>query len=114
RVLYRSESLYDRDDFKAMRKKYALTLLIVGMLLGAGLFMSVPLLRQNIMYILYTVILISYIIASFLLYLPFHFKMKKLKEAENWQAGRKQSYVVDMKFRQEKLIYSIGGFLLHW
>src|SRR5699024_7767691 len=84
---------------------------IVGMLLGAGLFMSVPLLRQNIMYILYTVILISYIIASFLLYLPFHFKMKKLKEAENWQAGRKQSYVVDMKFRQEKLIYSNWWFL---
>src|SRR5699024_7939120 len=34
------------------------------------------------------------------------FKMKKIKEAENWQEGRKQTVVIDTAFREEKLTYS--------
>ena len=104
-------SLYDRDDFKAMRKKYMLTLLIVGIFLATVLFILVPLLSQSVMYIVYTIILLAYIVAAFILYLPFHFKMKQLKAIDNWQEDRKQSFVVDIKFRQEKLIYSNWWFL---
>ena len=33
------ESLYDRKDFKGMRKKYTTSLLIIGILFSAGLFL---------------------------------------------------------------------------
>lgn len=105
------ESLYDRKDFKGMRKKYTTSLLIIGILFSAGLFLSASILNVNTIVIIYTIIVFVYIILGFLIYLPFHKQMKMLKIAENWQADRTQSVVVDMKFRQEKLIYSQWWFL---
>ncbi|MEI3614507.1 DUF1648 domain-containing protein [Pseudogracilibacillus sp. SO30301A] len=106
------ESLYERNDFKGMRKKYASSLLIIGIFLGGGLFVLASILNENTMIIMYTIIIFVYILLGFLIYLLFYKQMKKIKNAENWQEKRKQSVIVDMKFRQEKITYSQWWFLI--
>lgn len=105
-------SMYDRADFKAMRKKYALILFACGLI--AVLFLVIFSFKLSVtaFSILYSFVLIVFLIISFLLYLPFHIKMKQIKLHENWQADRTQSLVVNMKFRDEKLTYSNWGFII--
>ena len=105
------ESLYERKDFKGMRKKYTTSLLIIGIFFGGGLFILASILNEKTLIIMYTIIVFVYILLGFLIYLPFYKQMKKIKKAENWQEERKQSVIVDMKFRQEKLTYSQWWFL---
>ncbi len=105
------ESLYLRDDFKAMRKKYAGILTALSLLLTGILSILSFQLSEATMTILFTSLLFIFILVSFVCYLPFHYKMKKIKGSENWQATRTQTIIVDMKFRQEKLIYSNWWFL---
>lgn len=105
------ESLYNREDFKTMRKKYAVTLIIIGLLFCISYAILSFQLSENIITILFTIIIVTYLIFGFLLYLPFHYKMKQIKESENWKSTKSQTIVVDMKFRQEILVYSNWWFL---
>lgn len=106
------ESMYGRDDFKAMRKKYSLLLTSIGLLTTVILFIIGLQVSEATAYIIYSVLIIVFIIGSFLLYLPFHFKMKQIKQAENWQAARTQSLIIDTKFHQEKLTHSNWWFTI--
>lgn len=106
------ESFYDRNDFKKMRKQYTSIVVIISTVLFTALFFLSFQLDEKTVLILFIVVTIGSMLLSFLLYLPFHFKMKKLKEVENWQQDHQQTMVLDTTFRQERLTYSNGWFVI--
>src|SRR5699024_12492525 len=52
------------------------------------------------------------LVASFVLYLWFHFEMKKIKQSENWIQENNPGVVIDTTFRDEKLTHSNWWFLV--
>lgn len=106
------ENIYYRSDLKAMRKKYAMTLTLINISLIILFVLACLYVSEQALTIIFSTIIIIYLLTSFLFYLPFHFKMKKLKEKENWHEQYKQTIVVDPKFRDEKLTYSNAWFLI--
>lgn len=56
----------------------------------------------------------GYLILSFLIYLKQHNAVKQIKQQENWQTDKVQRVIVNMKFRQEKLIVSYLWFIPHF
>ncbi len=106
------ESLYYRKDFKAMRKKYAFIVLIVLAVISGLLILLTFFVASQTLYIIYIVSLFLYLISGFVIYLPFHRKMKAIKQAEHWQSQKQQTLVVDTGFRMEKLTVSLGWFII--
>lgn len=106
------ESMYNREEFKAMRKKYSSTMLIITIIVSIIYFIVAFQAKESTVFIMYTAIIIGYIILSFMYYLPFHSKMKKIKAREKWQSERKQTIVIDTKFREEKIVASNWWFLI--
>lgn len=100
------ESYYDRQDFKTMRKQYTSITLGIGLLFFVILLNYDFLSHQNNSTLLFPILIITYLILSFVIYLPFHFKMKKLKSAEAWDEKYEQKTIIDLSFRHEKLTYS--------
>lgn len=105
-------SMYDRDDFQTMRTQYKRNMLISLGITTAILGVLCFILTTEMLYILFSIIIFLYLISGFLLYLPFHNKMKRIKQTEDWHDSRKQSYVIDMKFRDEKITLSNGWYLV--
>lgn len=106
------ESLYYRLDFKKMRKTYAFIVLIVlaitsGLLILLSFFVS-----SQTLYIVYVISIFLYLISSFIVYLPFHRKMKVIKQIENWQSEKQPKLIIDTNFRKEKLTVSLGWFII--
>src|SRR5690625_4039261 len=106
------ESLYDRLDFKQMRKNYTLLMLILSfiftlLLLALHVFMS-----ETAFLIGFTVILLIHLFLSFILYLPFHKKMRKVKQNENWHAELKQTLFIDTKFREQPVTHSAWWYII--
>lgn len=62
--------------------------------------------------IVFSVIILTYLIVSFLIYLTFHKEMKAIKKNANWAKERKEHLVIDTAFRNQKNTYSNGWFLL--
>ena len=106
------EHLYNRKDFNQMRKKYVIILSSINFLLFGLLIFSSFYVSENTVMMLFTAVMILFLLASFIVYLPYHSKMKKIKEKENWHIDYKQTIVIDPKFRSEKLTYSNGWFLI--
>lgn len=106
------EEIYHREDVKSMRKKYAISLILINLVFMLGFVIASFYVTEQMLTIIFTTVIILYLLVSFLYYLPFHFKMKKLKETENWYEKYKQTIVVDPKFREEKLTYSNAWFLI--
>lgn len=105
-------SMYDRKDFNSMRKKYAQRMLTILLITVIVTFSSIKFLSVNMMFVFFTITLLLYLLASFLMYLPFHKKMKEIKQTENWYADRKATILIDMKFRDEKLSIAYGWFII--
>ncbi len=105
-------AIYDRSDFRAMRKQYALILLGFGIICFLGLSACFFFLTDQLLATSFIIMLFLYLISSFLLYLPFHFKAKKVKEEEAWQETYAQKTMIDLHFRQEKLTFSNWFFLI--
>src|SRR5690625_4418984 len=106
------ESLYFRKDFKVMRKKYAFIVLIVLAAISGLLVLLAFFVASQTLYIIYTVSLFLYLISGFVIYFPFHRKMKAIKQAENWHNEKQPTLVVDTSFRKEKLAVSLGWFII--
>lgn len=106
------ESLYNRSDFRLMRKKYSAILIIINIVLLFLLIFASFHYTEKTVTTLLTIVILLYILLSFLIYLPFHIKMKRLKEIENWHIDYKQTIVIDPKFREEKLTYSNKWFFI--
>lgn len=105
-------SFYQRRDFQTMRKKYAITMVVLLILLTTLLASLQFIFSIRTMYILFTSFMFIYMIVGFLIYLLFHRKMKDIKRTENWQATREQKVIVDTSFRQEKLTISLFWHLI--
>src|SRR5690625_2036382 len=106
------ESMYNREEFKTMRKKYSSIMLMITIIVSIVYFIVASQAKESRVFIMYTAIVIGYIILSFMYYLPFHSKMKKIKAREKWQTERKQTIVIDTKFREEKIVASNWWFLI--
>ena len=106
------EAMYTRQDFKTMRKQYTSLLIITNFVLFAFLIGMKIRLDEQLFVKLFISLTFIYLLISFLIYLPFHFKMKRIKKEENWQQDLKQTVVIDTRFREEKLTYSNKWYLI--
>lgn len=106
------ESLYHRPDFKAMRKKYTISLIVINTVLFSIVIFSSFHLEEKTLTVFLTIAILLYVLLTFFLYLPFHFQMKNIKVKENWNDHFKQTIVVDPKFREGKITYSNGWFFI--
>lgn len=106
------EHLYVRDDFKNMRYKYTYSLLGLNVIFFVILLITSYYVSEKIIFIVIIASIFFFIIISFLLYLPNHFTMKRIKSKERWAEDREEVTVIDTKFNQEKLTYSQGWFII--
>lgn len=106
-------NIYNSPTLKVMRRKYALIVGIVSILcIALFLIIGSGYTDETILSFLYGVVITAYIIATFLVYLKFHFAMKQLKKEHNWTKDKSQHIVINTKFHQQKLTYSNGWFLI--
>jgi uncharacterized membrane protein len=108
------EDIYKTQELRGMRKQYILltamlsiTVTIIFLILGPSFATD----EQKVS-ILFSGVVVGYIVLSFLIYLVFHRKMKILKQNNKWSADKSQLVVVDTAFREQKLIHSNLWFLL--
>lgn len=107
-----TEEIYNSERMNKIRKKYTLeALLAVGItfLITMFLFFKYP---EPLNIYIYTVALIVMLGILFLVYLKYHFIIKKLKEEEGWTAAKKQVVLTDMSFRKRKIQYSNVWFVI--
>lgn len=108
------EKIYGTSKLKKMRKQYAVSVGVLSVLF-IGLFAllsSIYNSDENMVAIVYSVVIILYLLTSFFIYLYFHRKMKELKRTENWAQEKEERIVIDTKFRQQQLIYSNRWFII--
>jgi len=108
------EKLYHRADFEHMRKRYVFFMAILSFVLLSIFGVSSFFIKEDetLLGVTFTVIVVLYLIVSFIIYLYFHFTMRKIKEKENWSAEKVQKTVVHTKFREEKLTISNWWYVL--
>jgi len=106
------EDMYDRPVFQSMRKKYALMMILVATFLTILMIFIAFLDNESLETIFFSVAVIIYVILAFIIYIPFHFKMKKIKADEKWFEGQPSTLVIDTSFRSGKVTYSNGWFLI--
>lgn len=106
------ESYYERKDLRQMRRQYCLIMLTTNIVLGILLFLLVTKASEGVIEIGVALGIILYLLLGFLAYLPFHFKMKKLKQEENWKEDFIEETVVDLAFRKEAMTLSKYYYLL--
>src|SRR5699024_9343886 len=106
------EHLYNRMDFKKMRKKYTSYLFVVFVLLliiASLLFYMLP---EKLSILFISIVIMLELVASFVLYLWFHVEMKKIKQSENWTQDNKQGVVIQRTYPDEQLIHFNWWFLV--
>lgn len=104
------EDIYDHPALKAMRRKYAqiMSLLGLGLLLiyfFTALFLTTD---ELIFSLIYSGIILVYLIISFFIYLIFHKKMKQKKEQHQWTEDKSEQIVIHTKFHEQPLT------IAHW
>ncbi|TQS70633.1 DUF1648 domain-containing protein [Ornithinibacillus gellani] len=107
------EEIYGTAKLRSMRKKYAFATSILSItvsLIWLFLFRGSHLTEHQIA-LYFSVIIIGYILLSFIIYLYFHSQMKQLKEQENWHQKKNQQIIVDTTFRDQKLTHSNAWFI---
>lgn len=106
------EHLYDRKDFKKMRFTYTYILLSLHVVSTAILLVIFFKLTENVFFTSLIAVIFIFIFVSFILYLPFHFKMKRIKMNEKWKEEQTEVLIIDMKFSEEKTNYSQWWFII--
>src|SRR5699024_384624 len=76
------EHLYTRNDFKKMRYRYTSSLLSLNIVFLVGLLITYYYVPEKIFFIIIIAFIFAFVFISFLLYLPNHFAMKRIKLAE--------------------------------
>ncbi|TGB02785.1 DUF1648 domain-containing protein [Halobacillus salinus] len=108
------ERVYNTSELRALRKSYlfrvsAISLIVTVLFLAIGVG---GMDSDEAFSWLFGSTLVLYLVGSFLIYLQFHNKMKAMKKQQQWQKDQPQRTVVDTSFREEKLTYSNGWFLV--
>lgn len=106
------ETMYDRQQFKKMRLQYSITLIIFLIIFTIALLLIGNYVNENTLITIYVLTTFVYLFLSFLIYLPFHFKMKKIKQYEKWTEQRPQKTIIDTTFREEKLTFSNSLYII--
>ncbi|WP_059170485.1 DUF1648 domain-containing protein [Bacillus sp. FJAT-27445] len=106
------EEAYHRPDIKEMRKKYAFSTGFVALLNAIILIFTSNGRSEDAISILYSVMLLIFIAASFGVYLVFHKKMKQIKEQHKEWVQTPQLVMIDTGFRRKKLAYSNLWFII--
>lgn len=106
------QKIYPSAELKKMRKQYAGYTSIFALLLLIVLFALDWNVSEQVLGIQLSIIIILYLIVSFLIYLKFHLEMKKLKAKRNWNEGKSERLFISTNFYQDKLRYSNLWFLI--
>lgn len=106
------ETLHGRADFKKMRFQYMLFMLVILLVLTTLFFIMINKMTETTLMIVYITMIFVHLVFSFLMYMPFHFKMKKIKQEENWHEERKQKLIIDTSYHDEKLTYSNWWYMI--
>ncbi|WP_077622557.1 DUF1648 domain-containing protein [Sediminibacillus massiliensis] len=107
------EDVYYTKELRLMRKKYVKLTGVVSLLTAAVYLFALPLeIDPQTITVLISVSLLLYIFITFLVYLYFHRKMKTLKAEQKWGKEKPQRTVIQTGFRNQKLTYSNGWFLI--
>lgn len=108
------EEIYHTPQLSKIRKKYVYMTstfsLITAIIFGVG--MTVLKHNENTLGLGFSILIMLYMIGAFIIYLKFHFQMKKLKQAEKWGTEKSQLVVVDTTFYNQKLTYSNLWFII--
>lgn len=104
--------IHGRDDFKSMRRKFTVRMLFVNTLFTL-LFIYIHIqFSSTIFTITFTIGIFVLIILFFIIYLPFHRQMKKIKQAENWVFTHKQQRIIDTNFRKADVVHSYAWYVI--
>lgn len=107
------EQVYYSERLQNMRKKFSFQAILILLLLTTSFsvlsFKAITLERATFIYGMGLILLIG---SLFVLYLKYHFQMKKLKLASKWEEERPKAIVVDTSFRSRKLAYNNTWFLI--
>ncbi|MBA4603718.1 DUF1648 domain-containing protein [Thermoactinomyces mirandus] len=108
------EAVYDKPELKKLRSQYAWSMaMISAVTLAVFLATSAQSAGQaELLSQLFAYLILAYIIVSFLIYLFFHRKMKKLKKHAGWTEKKQQMVIIDTGFRHKKLTYSNLWFMV--
>ncbi|MEW9677302.1 DUF1648 domain-containing protein [Lentibacillus sp. L22] len=108
------EEVYFHPEIHSMRKQYVWWMGIVGVItVGVFWLLSETVAnKESTISISFSIIIIAYLVISFIIYLYFHRKMKSYKQAAKWSEEQSQLVVVDTGFRNQKLTYSNIWFVI--
>ncbi|CAM4074470.1 DUF1648 domain-containing protein [Lederbergia lenta] len=106
------EEVYGTNELVELRKKYAIKTSVVGIILLAIILFAGQLFSENAWMTIFIIGIFLFIIGSFLIYYQNHKTMKKMKVASNWEQAKMVTTIIDTKFRNRKLIYSNGWFII--
>jgi uncharacterized membrane protein len=97
---------------KKLRKQYAKITAISTSSLLVFFFLTSFIQSERLLGITTIAFTLLFILIPFVIYIPFHKKVKRLKKEHGWKTERKERVIVDLKFREERLVYSNGWFLI--
>src|SRR5690625_4253813 len=92
------QKVYQDSELKKMRQQYAVRTTIFAILLFITLFIISRNASETVIGIQLAVIISSYLVISFLIYLQFHFQMKKLKQNRNWTQDKSERVFISTSF----------------
>nr|WP_026770965.1 DUF5808 domain-containing protein [Sediminibacillus terrae] len=102
--VYVPEEIYNDPRLKKMRRMYVYSTGIVSFLVMIGSFTVVQSLEgEEQISLAIACGLVVYSVVSFLVYLVFHRKMKKLKAESKWTEQKPQQVTIDLHFQQKQL-----------
>lgn len=102
------EGVYHSNRLKGMRKQYTIITGFISIIVSA-VFLALNVafnMTENTLAILLTVIISIYLLSIFIVYLIFHWEMKKMKQEENWTEKKSELVVINTSFREQRLTFS--------
>lgn len=107
------EDIYNSVQLRSMRKKYTIqAILILAVLFIGFAVLSYKAITPERATTIFGIGLGLLIGCLFVLYLKYHFTMKRLKADHKWEQEKPQAVVIDTGFRNRKLAYSNLWFLI--
>lgn len=107
------EVIYNSSELKRMRKQYTITTGIISVLMIALFWiLSTIITIESFLSILMTAMIIFYLVIVFIVYLKFHYDMRKLKKNANWSKEKSELVVIHTAFREQQLTFSNLWYIL--
>src|SRR5699024_10964127 len=92
----------DRLEFRKIRKQFTSISFLINLLILFGLLFLQSRVSESTFMISFIVLIFSLLIIFFILYLPFHQSVKKMKKNEAWIYNYKQKRLIDTEFRRSE------------